>query len=216
MASLVLLLLLLETCKPKEWNKNMDILGQQNQKRQYEVQPLGAGEFPELEAFMAQEKADQDFYTRAVALEGRSLGTPGMTQIARAMENRLGMIQSGVAGPGEFMVQSNPNYRDPKEYGMTDILKGDGQFAVYDPETNSLPAQRSPVTEEDMMNAAEAIRIASDRELYMNFAEKEGLPPRSVENTGFRTTDAFIDPSQLEGQYQYGNTYFNQSGYRDY
>ena len=193
------------------YNKNID-----KPAKLVEVQPLGAGEFPFIDAALAKEKADQDFYTRAVALEGRSLGVPGMAQIARAMENRLGMIQSGVAGPGEFMVDKNPDYRDPSLYTMPDILKGKGQFAVYDPETDSLPAQRSPVTEKDMMNAAEAIRIASDRQSYIDFAEKEGLPARSVENTGFRTTDAFIDPSQLEGQYQYGNTYFNQSGYRDY
>ena len=192
-------------------NKNID-----NAAKLVEVQPLGAGEFPFIDAAIAKEKADQDFYTRAVALEGRSLGVPGMAQIARAMENRLGMIQSGVAKPGEFLVDKNPDYRDSSLYTMRDILKGKGQFAVYDPKTDSLPAQKSPVTEKDMMNAAEAIRIASDKKTYMDFAEKEGLPARSVENTGFRTTDAFIDPSQLEGQYQYGNTYFNQSGYRDY
>lgn len=193
------------------YNKNID-----NAAKLVEVQPLGAGQFPFIDAALAREKADQDFYTRAVALEGRSLGVPGMAQIARAMENRLGMIRSGVAGPGEFMVDKNPDYRDPSQYMMSDILKGRKQFAVYDPETDSLLDQRSPVTEKDIMNAAEAIRIASDKQSYIDFAKKEGLPARSVENTGFRTTDAFIDPSQLEGQYQYGNTYFNQSGYRDY
>ena len=144
-----------------------------------DVQPLGAGQFPFIDAALAREKADQDFYTRAVALEGRSLGVPGMAQIARAMENRLGMIRSGVAGPGEFMVDENPDYRSPSQYMMSDILKGRKQFAVYDPETDSLPDQRSPVTEKDMMNAAEAIRIASDKQSYIDFAEKEGLPARS-------------------------------------
>ncbi len=151
-----------------------------------------------------KKKTDQDFYTRAVALEGRSLGIPGMAQIARAMENRLGMIQSGVEKPGRFNVAVNEDYRSPSQYMMTDILKGKGQFAVYDPTTDSLPDQKSgPLTEENLMNAAEAIRIASDKETYIDYADKEGLNPLSYMNTGMRTTDAFIDPSQLEGQYQY-------------
>ena len=206
--------------KLKEWNNKMDILGQDKRfnkpDKLVEVQPLIGGEFPFIDAAIAREKANEEFYKRAVALEGRSLGVPGMAQIARAMENRLGMVQSGVVKPGYFMVDKNPEYRDPSQYTMSDILKGKNQFEVYDPKTDSLPAQRSPVTEKDMMNAAEAIRIASDRQTYMDYAAKEGLPPRSVENTGFRTEDAFVDPSQLEGQYQYKNTLFNQSGYMDY
>jgi hypothetical protein len=204
--------------KLKEWNNSMELLGDQNNKkpRLIDVEPLGAGEFPFIDAALAKEKADQDFYTRAVALEGRSLGVPGMAQMARAMENRLGIIRSGLEKPGRFNV-SEKDYRDPSLYTMTDILKGKKQFAVYDPITDSLPDQRSgPLTEEDLMNAAEAIRIASDRETYINYAEQEGLEPDSYMNTGFRTTDSFIDPSQLEGQYRYGNTYFNRAGYRDY
>ena len=219
MVSLALPLLLLEMYKPKEWNNNMDLIGQQNNQkpRLVDVEPLGAGEFPFIDAAIAKEKADQDFYTRAVALEGRSLGVPGMAQMARAMENRLGIIRSGLEKPGRFNVAENPDYRDPSLYTMPDILKGKKQFAVYDPTTDSLPDQKSgPLTEEDMMNAAEAIRIASDTQRYMDYVEQEGLEPSSVMNTGFRTTDSFIDPSQLEGQYRYGNTYFNRAGYRDY
>jgi len=203
--------------KHKEWNNNMDILGQSNQKpKMIEAQPLIGGEFPGVDAYLEKEKADRDFYTRAVALEGRSLGVPGMAQISRAMENRLGIIQSGAAGPGRFNVKENPDYRDPSQYTMTDVLKGDGQFAVYNPQTDMLNNQKSPVTEKDLMNAAEAIRIASDRQTYMNYAQEQELEPRSVNNTGFRTDKAFFDPSQQEGKYKYGNTIFNQSGYVDY
>lgn len=181
-----------------------------------EAQPLIGGEFPEIDAFLQKQKDDQDFYTRAVALEGRSLGVPGMAQISRAMENRLGIIQSGTAGPGRFNVSENPDYRDSSQYTMTDVLKGDGQFAVYNPQTDMLNKQKSPVTEQDMMNAAEAIRIASNRQTYMDYVQEQELEPRSVNNTGFRTDKAFFDPSQQEGVYKYGNTIFNQSGYEDY
>ena len=102
---------------------------------------------------------------------------------------------------------------------MTDILKGKGQFEVYDPSTDSLPDQESgPLTEEDdLMNAAEAIGIAQNRDNYIEFTKQyEDIPERSHMNLGFRTDQAFDDPSQMEGRYKYGNTLFNQQGFIDY
>ena len=195
----------------------MDLLGS-NQPRFIEADPIILGQDPEFDKIIEREKADMDFYKRALALEGRSLGVEGMAQIARAMENRRGMIQSGTVKPGYFMVDTNESYSDPSEYTMTDILKGRNQFQVYDPVTDSLPDQRSgPLTEEDLANAAEAISIAQNRDKYIEFTRQhEDIPERSHMNVGFRTDKAFYDPSQMEGRYKYGNTFFNQQGFKDY
>lgn len=200
----------------------MDILGyNQNidkEPKLVDFSPIILGQDPEFDKIIERDKQDMDFYKRAVALEGRSLGVPGMAQIARTMENRRNMVASGTVKPGYFRVDENESYTDPSQYTMTDILKGRGQFEVYDPTTDSLPDQKSgPLTEEDLMNAAEAISIASNRDRYIEFTKQhEDIPERSYMNLGFRTDQAFDDPSQMEGRYQYGNTIFNQQGYREY
>ena len=67
----------------------------------------------------------------------------------------------------------------------------------------------NPLTDQDRINARNALGIALNAEKYAQLAQQEQWPEEAMYITGFRTRTAKDDPSQNVGNFLYGNHIFN-------
>jgi hypothetical protein len=164
-------------------------------------------EYSNARAAEMQKKTDMDNLTMAVALEARGEGMDGMFGVARSILNRHRLINSGEVPPYTFM----PNSLNKKPT-ISEIIFYPNQYQVYDSKNKKFKPQKSPVTEEDLKNAQQAIYLASDTERAVTYIMNRELPMELFDATGFRRRDAKYDASQDKNTFMVGNHQFNLAG----
>lgn len=164
-------------------------------------------EFKNKRAAELQQKTDMSNLTMAVALEARGEGMPGMFGVARSIINRHSLINSGEVPPYTFM----PNSLNKKPT-ISEIIFYPNQYQVYDSKNKKFKPQKSPVTEQDLKNAREAIYLASNTDRAGKYILDNDLPIQLIDATGFRRRDAKYDASQDKNTFMVGNHQFNLAG----
>ena len=150
---------------------------------------------------------DLNNLTMAVALESRGEGMDGMFAVAKSILNRHELINSGKVPPYTFM----PNSLNKKPT-ISEVIFHPNQYQVYDSKNKKFRQQKSPLTEQDLKNAQEAIFIASDVGRSMRYIMDNDLPIEVFDATGFRRRDADYDASQDVDTFMIGNHQFNLAG----
>jgi hypothetical protein len=143
----------------------------------------------------------------AIALEARGEGVPGMALVAKSILNRRKYIREKKDWEG-VPVYKNAYLTDGKADLMS-ILTAKDQYQVMNPDGTPRYDKQNPLTDQDRVNARNALNIALDVEKYAQLAQQEQWPEEAKYITGFRTRTAKDDPSQNVGNFLYGNHIFN-------
>lgn len=142
---------------------------------------------------------DSDLFRRLVLAEAGGEGELGMALVARSVLNRSALIQSGATGAGTYLARGG---------GVDDVIRGRNQYQPLS--DGSIHRRRSAG---QLASAQRAIDLAYDTNALRSRLQAQGLSnaevDRLVNATGFRTGDAFNDPSQNYARQRFGNHVFN-------
>jgi murein DD-endopeptidase MepM/ murein hydrolase activator NlpD len=146
---------------------------------------------------------DQALLERLVLAEAQGEGTLGMALVARSVLNRSALVQSGKIGAGTYMARSG---------SLHDVIHGRYQ---YEPVSSGSINRTRSATERRL--ASEAIALARDTPALRAALSKEGLSAASIDRllsaSGFRTKNAYNDPSQNFDRATFRNHVFNADSF---
>lgn len=147
---------------------------------------------------------EMDLFIRMVYAEAGGEGKVGMALVARSILNRAGLIQSGKVSPGTFMSKSG---------SINDVITAPKQFS---PMTDGRINQK--LTESQINQARESIKLSRDPKQLMNMLRSEGFDDSKIKKlmavTGFRnySAGAGYDASQVVNEVVYKRHTFNTAG----
>jgi uncharacterized protein YaiL (DUF2058 family) len=130
-----------------------------------------------------------------------------MALVAKSILNRRKYIREKKDWEG-VPVYKNAYLTNGKADLMS-ILTAKDQYQVMNPDGTPRYDKQNPLTDQDRVNARNALNIALDVEKYAQLAQQEQWPEEAKYITGFRTRTAKDDPSQNVGNFLYGNHIFN-------
>ena len=187
---------------------------------------------------MATKKAPprgKDLLRRLVLAEAEGEGLLGQALVANSLFNRVALVTGGEGigspdniGGGRYSGKaiSPLTFRTSGKYSRAPNKKSLGSFIFASVQYEPLAdvwiwtvgtGEHNALTPSQIAKADEAIELAKNRGGLKKALLDKGVDSANVgkflEATGFRTTEAFNDPSQNINNIQYGSHEFNSAGY---
>lgn len=145
---------------------------------------------------------ERELLLRLLIAEAGGEGKLGMAMVARSVLNRAGLIQGKTVTPGTYNSRSG---------SLTDVITAPGQYQPYGDgllERDLSTAERA--------RAAESLALAENASNLKEALKAQGVSDSDIKKmmaaTGFRTGDAFDDPSQNVNTTKLGGHIFNTAG----
>ena len=187
---------------------------------------------------MATKKAPprgKDLLRRLVLAEAENQGPLGQALVANSLFNRVALVtgSKGIGSPDRIggdryfgkaispltFRKSGKYSKAPNRESLDSFILASGQYEpIDDGRIWSIGrGKKNELTATQIANADAAIELAKNRGGLKEALLDEGVDSANVgkflEATGFRTTEAFNDPSQNINNIQYGSHEFNSAGY---